>query len=161
MCSTEYHHYGVWVMCPCFTSLFICVCAITTHTHNFSTTEALHTRGGEHGWGFEGVGWGGEREEGVTFPFTGCQSIKAQSTAVRADRQHRKEQGPAMEPPLHSHHSSPGRLWTLCDLFQSLLTNFHSLALQLALKAQIQVEHFILDFEKFNYADEKTDISAA
>ncbi len=48
--------------------------------------------------------------EGVTFPFTGCQSIKAQSTAVGADRQYRKEQGPATEPPLHGHHSSPSRL---------------------------------------------------
>lgn len=66
----------------------------------------------------EGAGLGGNGGlvevvavvEGVTFPFTGCQSIKAQSTAEGADRQHRKEQGPATEPPLHSHHSSPSRL---------------------------------------------------
>lgn len=78
----------------------------------------LAARKTEVGLSLEGAGLGGngglvEVEavvEGVTFPFTGCQSIKAQFTAVGADRQHRKEQGPATEPPLHGHHSSPSRL---------------------------------------------------
>lgn len=73
----------------------------------------------EHRRGFPGsarneeCGWGGGRWRwclrwrGFTFPFTSCQSIKAQSSTVGADRQHRKEQGPATEPPLHGHQSSP------------------------------------------------------
>lgn len=70
--------------------------------HNFSSTEAGQMRGGRHEEGLEGVWFGGEVvlvAEGVTFPFTGCQSIKDQSTAVRTDRQHRKEQGAATETP--------------------------------------------------------------
>ncbi|KAK5874555.1 hypothetical protein PBY51_019491 [Eleginops maclovinus] len=87
------------------------------HLHNLSSTGARERKG-------VGV-WGGEESriggigrlvevvlvvEGVTFPFTGCQSIKAQCTAVRADRQHRKEQGPATEPTLRGYHSSRGKL---------------------------------------------------
>lgn len=34
------------------------------------------------------------------FPFTGCQSIKTQATAVRPVSQHRKEQELATEPPF-------------------------------------------------------------
>lgn len=39
-----------------------------------------------------------KKEAGATFPFTACQSIKTQATAVRPISQHRKVQDPATEP---------------------------------------------------------------
>lgn len=102
-----------------------------------SQSKNLHcARGGRQRRRRELDGFGGGLvvvvfKEGVMFPFTDCQSIKPQCTTAQSDRQHRKEQGPATEPPLHGHHSFPGRLWTLPDLFQSLqlplLSTFDSL----------------------------------
>lgn len=56
------------------------------------------------------------------FPFTGCQSIKTQATAVRPVSQHRKEQELATEPPLrsttitHLHHAELSMTFSLTFL---------------------------------------------
>lgn len=75
------------------------------------------------------------RRSGVTLSFHWLPIHQGSVNRCEGRQQHRKEQGPATEPPLHGHHSSTSRLWTLGDLCSSSAPNFPLLRSSTALRS--------------------------